>query len=243
MWLNKLLDLHLTRYLKVILGVSLLVVAIACGIAGSALPVTVPANSSATANASAAPELTAPSVEPSSTSSASEASAPEVNKPEVNIFVVPMVDTNKAGVPLSDIVFDTFGRSLARYKPFDQADEEVILDLRGAITPIYQPVYGPADDLPWLSDYDLVMGYVSGNAAYAYPINILNLHELVNDEIDGIPVLVSYCPLCVSGVVYKRELNSQVLLFGITRALYQSDLVMYDHQSGSYWFQVGGGRS
>ena len=215
-----------------------MVVAIACGIAASALPVTVPANSSATANASAAPELTAHSVEPSSTSSASKASAPEVN-----IFVVPMVYTNKASVPLSDIVFDTFGRSLASYKPFDQADEEVILDLRGAITPIYQPVYGPADDLPWLSDYDLVMGYVSGNAAYAYPINILNLHELVNDEIDGIPVLVSYCPLCASGVVYKLELNSRVLLFGITRALYQLDLVMYDHQSGSYWFQVVGGRS
>jgi hypothetical protein len=57
------------------------------------------------------------------------------------------------------------------------------------------------------------MGYVSGNAAYAYPINILNF-------------LVSYRPLCVSGVVYKRELNSQVLLFGNTSALYQSDLVM-----------------
>ena len=104
MWLNKLLDLHLTRYLKVILGVSLLVVAIACGIGASALPLTVPINSSATANASAAPELTAPSVEPSSTSSASEASAPEVNQPEVNIFAVPMLDTNRASVPLSDIV-------------------------------------------------------------------------------------------------------------------------------------------
>ena len=144
-----------------------------------------------------------------------------------------MVDTNKASVPLSDIVFDTFGRSLARYIPFDQADEEFILDLRDAIAPIYQPVYGPADDLPWLSDHDLVMGYVSGNAAYAYSINIPNFHELVNDEIDGIPVLVSYCPLCVSGVVYKRELNSQAFLFGNTSALYQSGLVMYDQQSGS----------
>jgi hypothetical protein len=104
MRLNKLLDLHLTRYLKVILGVSLLVVAIACGNAASDLLVTIPANSSATANASAASELPAPSVERPSTSSASEASAPEVNKPEVNIFAVPMVDTNKASVPLSDIV-------------------------------------------------------------------------------------------------------------------------------------------
>ena len=83
------------------------------------------------------------------------------------------------------------------------------------------------------------MGYVSGNAAYAYPINILNFHELVNGEIDGIPVLVSYRPLCVSGVVYKRELNSQVLLFGNTSALYQSDLVMY---RPSVWFLLVSGR-
>ena len=66
----------------------------------------------------------------------------------MNIIAVPMVDTNKASVPLSDIVFDTFGRSLARYIPFDQADEEFILDLRDNIAPIYQPVYGQADDLP-----------------------------------------------------------------------------------------------
>ena len=51
----------------------------------------------------------------------------ELNKPEVNIFAVRMVDNNKASVPLSDIVFDTFGRSLARYIPFDQSDEEFIL--------------------------------------------------------------------------------------------------------------------
>ena len=51
---------------------------------------------------------------------------------------------------------------------------------------------------------------------------------------------MSYRPLCVSGVVYKRELNIQFLLFGNTSALYQSDLVMYGHQSDSYWFQVGG---
>ena len=154
--------------------------------------------------------------------------------------VVPMVDVSKASVPLGDIVFDTFGRFRARYLPLDQIDEEVILQLRDAISPIYQPVYGGADSLAWLSDYDLVMGYVSGVDAYAYPVNILNLHELVNDKIDGVPLLISYCPLCISGVVYDRNLDGEVLLFGNTSALYQSDLVMYDHQTGSYWFQVGG---
>ena len=46
-------------------------------------------------------------------------------------------------------------------------------------------------------------------------MKILNFHEIVNDVIDGVPLLVSYCPLCASGVVYHRELNDQVLLLGI----------------------------
>ena len=71
-------------------------------------------------------------------------------------------------------------------------------------------------------------------------MNVLTLHEIVNDVIDGVPVLVAYCPLCFSGVVFGRELDGRVLTFGNTSALYQSDLVMCDHQTGSYWFQVGG---
>jgi hypothetical protein len=151
-----------------------------------------------------------------------------------------MVNTSIASVPLNDIVFDTFGRSLARFVPLDRATEEFILELRDAIVPIYQPAYGVGEDLPWLSDDDLVIGYVSGDEAYAYPINILDFHELINDEIGGIPVLITYCPLCASGVVYSRVLDGETLLFGNTSALYQSDLVMYDHQTGSYWFQTGG---
>ncbi len=87
---------------------------------------------------------------------------------------------------------------------------------------------------------NLVIGYVAGERAYAYPIKILNYHEIVNDEIDGRPILVSYCPLCASGIVYDRQLEGRVLTFGNTSALYESDLVMYDYQTGSYWFQVGG---
>ncbi len=91
-----------------------------------------------------------------------------------------------------------------------------------------------------MEDDNLVIGYVAGDRAYAYPINIVNMHELVNDELAGVPVLISYCPLCASGVVYRRKLDEQTLLFGNTSALYQSDLVMFDHQTGSYWFQTGG---
>ena len=86
----------------------------------------------------------------------------------------------------------------------------------------------------------MVIGYVAGSRAYAYPLKILNLHEIVNDYIDGVPVLVSYCPLCASTVVYDRRLDGELLVFGNTSALYESDMVMYDHQTGSYWLQVLG---
>ena len=85
-----------------------------------------------------------------------------------------------------------------------------------------------------------MLGYEAGGEAFAYPINILNFHEMVNDTIGGVPLLVIYCLLCFSGVVFSREVDGQTLTFGNTNALYQSDLVMYDHQTRSYWFQVGG---
>ena len=153
---------------------------------------------------------------------------------------VPELDTSIANVSLEEILFDTFGRTRARYVPLNEATDELILGLRDAIAPVYQPVYGGPGDLPWLQDGDLVIGYATGEEAYAYPIGVLNLHELVNDVIDGVPVLISYCPLCASGITFHREMDGQTLLFGNTSALYQSDLVMYDHQTGSYWFQTAG---
>ena len=153
--------------------------------------------------------------------------APEI-PPTPDLLAVPRLDTSVASVPLSEIVFDTFGRTLARFVALDRAQEELILGLRDAIAPVYHPVYGGEGDLPWLEDANLVIGYIAGDRAYAYPINILNLHELVNDELAGVPVLISYCPLCASGVVYSRKLDKQTLLFGNTSALYQSDLVMFD---------------
>ena len=100
-------------------------------------------------------------------------------QPAPDLSTIPELDTSIANVPLSEIVFDTFGRTPARYVALDQASDELILGLRDAITPVYHPVYGGAGDLPWLQDANLVIGYVAGDRAYAYPINILNLHELV----------------------------------------------------------------
>jgi hypothetical protein len=154
--------------------------------------------------------------------------------------VVPELDRSIHSVPLDEILFDTFGTTSARFVPLSEISDALQTDLRDAITPVAQPAYGALDALPWLEDDDLVLGYESGDDAYAYPINILNFHEIVNDTIGGVPVLITYCPLCFSGVVFSRELYGQTLTFGNTSALYQSDLVMYDHQTGSYWFQFAG---
>lgn len=150
---------------------------------------------------------------------------------------VPMLDRSRHRVPLEEVVFDTFD---GRYVRLSDASERLARELRDRIKPVYRPRYGDADALAWLRDGDLVIGYFAESGAYAYPVKVLNARELVNDVIDGEPILVSYCPLCASGIVYSRRLEGETLLFGNTSALYESDLVMYDHQTGSYWFQVGG---
>ncbi len=179
-------------------------------------------------------------VSPASTPTPATARTTPTPTPEpivVDLDAVPIVDLATHSVPLEEVVFDTFdGRSVR----LDMASQQLIESLRDALKPIYNPRYGDANGLPWLRDSDLVIGYKSESDVYAYPVKVLNFQELVNDVIDGVPVLVSYCPLCASGVVYSREVEGRTLLFGNTSALFQSDLVMFDHQTGSYWFQVLG---
>lgn len=150
---------------------------------------------------------------------------------------IPDVDVSKRIVELSDVHFDTFD---GRFVPLDQSTIELRRSLLDAIRPLDDPVYDSAADGAWLEPSDLVLGYVAGDRAYAFPHKILNFHEIVNDEFDGVPVLVSYCPLCRSGVVYDRRLGGVTLSFSNTSALYESDLVMVDRETGSYWWQVPG---
>jgi Protein of unknown function (DUF3179) len=77
-----------------------------------------------------------------------------------------------------------------------------------------------------------------GGDVHAYPLQILVWHEIVNDEIDGEPVAVTYCPLCNSTVAFSREVDGRTLDFGTTGMLRNSDLVMYDRQTESWWQQL-----
>jgi Protein of unknown function (DUF3179) len=74
----------------------------------------------------------------------------------------------------------------------------------------------------------------------AYPLRILTWHEIVNDTIGGVPVAVTYCPLCNAAIAFDRRVGGRVLDFGTTGKLRHSDLVMYDRQTESWWQQYTG---
>jgi hypothetical protein len=90
----------------------------------------------------------------------------------------------------------------------------------------------------FLEDREPVAAVELGGAAKAYPIRIMVWHEIVNDEIAGKPIALTYCPLCNSTVAFDRRLDDRVLDFGTTGNLRNSDLVMYDRQTESWWQQL-----
>lgn len=92
----------------------------------------------------------------------------------------------------------------------------------------------------WLHPREPVAVLRTGSSARAYPLQILVWHEIVNDTVDGRPVLVTFCPLCHAVLAFERRVNGQVLDFGTTGRLRRSDLVMYDRQSESWWQQFTG---
>ena len=113
----------------------------------------------------------------------------------------------------------------------------------------------PKDGIPALSDprfipatqEDKIVGTEPvitvriGNAApRAYPIRYLTWHEIVNDRVAGVPVAVTFCPLCNSAMVFDRRTAHGVLSFGVSGKLRHSDMVMYDRQTESWWQQAIG---
>ena len=109
------------------------------------------------------------------------------------------------------------------------------------IPPIDHPKFLPAADVHFLDPREPVIALDINGDARAYPAQILVWHEIVNDTIGGVPVAVTYCPLCNTGIAFKRPtINGQLLDFGTSGKLYRSNLVMYDRETGSLWPQVLG---
>lgn len=94
--------------------------------------------------------------------------------------------------------------------------------------------------MDWLADDEAVLAVEIDGDARAYPYQIMTWHEIVNDTVGGIPVAITYCPLCNSGVGFDRRVGDKVLDFGTSGRLYASNLVMYDRQTESLWPQLTG---
>lgn len=109
---------------------------------------------------------------------------------------------------------------------------------RDGIPAIDRPKFVPAEDAAFLSDDDRVLGLSLGNVSRAYPIRILDFHEIVNDDFGGQPVVVSYCPLCGTGMAFDAETEDGRRSFGVSGLLYNSDVLLYDRETESLWSQV-----
>ncbi len=112
---------------------------------------------------------------------------------------------------------------------------------RDGIPPIDEPKFvsqAAADE--WLADREPVLVVELGGRARAYPVQILTWHEVVNDDFVGHPIAVTFCPLCNSSLVFDRRVDGRELTFGTTGNLRNSDLVMWDRQTESWWQQFTG---
>lgn len=103
------------------------------------------------------------------------------------------------------------------------------------IPAVDDPRFHTVEDVDFLEDREPVFVLQIGQDVRAYPVQILTWHEIVNDTVAGVPVAVTYCPLCNSAFAYDRRLDGRVLDFGVSGALWNSSLVMYDRQTRSLW--------
>lgn len=92
----------------------------------------------------------------------------------------------------------------------------------------------------FLKPDDPVLGLDYQGKARAYPHRIMNWHEIVNDTVAGEPILVTYCPLCFTGIAFERKIDGKETAFGVSGKIYKSNLVMYDRLTETLWNQLGG---
>ena len=109
---------------------------------------------------------------------------------------------------------------------------------RDGIPSIDAPQFTTAEYAQFISPEEEVLGVVVNGKAKAYPIKIMDRHEIVNDKFNGTPAVVSYCPLCGSGMTFSALVNDERKTFGVSGLLYNSDVLLYDRETESLWSQI-----
>lgn len=96
----------------------------------------------------------------------------------------------------------------------------------------------------WIAGNELVIAFEHKGVKRVYPLQIMVWHEIVNDNIAGEPVLITWCPLCGSAIAFRPEISvdgeTKSAEFGTSGKLYNSNLVMYDRETDTYWSQIDG---
>ncbi len=110
---------------------------------------------------------------------------------------------------------------------------------QNTIPALVNPLIQPWDDIDFLDPDDRVLGVTINGESRAYPINMLNLHGVVNDELGGEAIAVIFCPLCDSASVVRRAVGDEVLKLGVSGQLLNSNMVLYDHAHDALWSQIG----
>ena len=182
----------------------------------------------------AGPEPTS-GAEPAATPDSNTASAVEEGSPPADP-TGPVQSTPREDVPSA--LRDPFGAG--HPEPLVDLDEIQGIVPPDAIPALEDPAFEPAAGVAWLAPVEPVLALEINDDARAYPLRIMTWHELVNGTVGGVPVTVSYCPLCNSAVAYDRRVGERILDFGTSGALLNSSLVMYDRQTESLWSHYTG---
>ena len=109
---------------------------------------------------------------------------------------------------------------------------------RDGIPSIDKPKFITAKEADFLKPEDRVIGVNYKGVTRAYPIRILNWHEIVNDQMNGESVAVTFCPLCGTGIVYSGDFDGKPHQFGVSGLLYNSDVLLYDRETETLWSQI-----
>lgn len=118
--------------------------------------------------------------------------------------------------------------------------EIVSVVAKNAIPAIDAPRFKSVVEVSGLADTEPVIGLTINGDARAYPLQVMTWHEIVNDVVGGVPIAVTFCPLCNAAVVFDRRIGDRILNFGVSGKLRHSDLIMYDRQTQSWWQQFTG---
>jgi hypothetical protein len=109
---------------------------------------------------------------------------------------------------------------------------------RDGIPALFAPRFVPAEEAAYLEPDERVLGIAYKGVIKAYPIKILNYHEIANDQFSDAAVAVTFCPLCGTGIAFLADAGGQKRTFGVSGLLYNSDVLMYDRETESLWSQI-----